>query len=260
VLAVAAARYGILVHAWCVMSNHYHLVVTDPLGKLPDFSRFLDAFVARAINTVLGRREAVWAPSSYCAVRLLTPEDVVEKVAYVLANPVRAGLVPNGNRWPGLWSSPDWIGGPARDFCRPAVFFRPDGPMPAQASLALTVPTGFERADEFRAALNVRLRAKEMEFAEVMAAEGRTFVGRERVLRQKPTDHPTTDATHRQLRPRIACWDPTKRREALKELADFLRSYRDAWRRFVEGFENVVFPAGTYRLRVTFRVPCTAPV
>ena len=29
VLALAAARYGVQVHAYCVLSNHFHLVVTD---------------------------------------------------------------------------------------------------------------------------------------------------------------------------------------------------------------------------------------
>jgi putative transposase len=29
VLAVATARFGFLVHAYCVLSNHYHIVVTD---------------------------------------------------------------------------------------------------------------------------------------------------------------------------------------------------------------------------------------
>jgi REP element-mobilizing transposase RayT len=34
-LARAADTYGVEVHAFCVMSNHYHLVLTDPQGVLP---------------------------------------------------------------------------------------------------------------------------------------------------------------------------------------------------------------------------------
>ncbi len=55
VLALAATRYGIRVHAFCVLSNHYHLVVTDPGANLPAFQQFLDALVARAVNASLGR-------------------------------------------------------------------------------------------------------------------------------------------------------------------------------------------------------------
>jgi len=35
VLAIAARRHGIRVHAYCVLSNHFQLVVTDPDAKLP---------------------------------------------------------------------------------------------------------------------------------------------------------------------------------------------------------------------------------
>ncbi len=41
VLAVAASRYDIRIHAFCVLSNHFHLV-TDPHARLPEFHRLLD--------------------------------------------------------------------------------------------------------------------------------------------------------------------------------------------------------------------------
>ena len=47
-LAYAAERYGIGVHAFCVMSNHMHLVVTDPRGTLPQFMQWLNLFPARS--------------------------------------------------------------------------------------------------------------------------------------------------------------------------------------------------------------------
>ena len=38
-VALAAERHGIEVHAMTVMSNHWHAVVTDPYGRIPEFSR-----------------------------------------------------------------------------------------------------------------------------------------------------------------------------------------------------------------------------
>ena len=110
VLAVAAARYGVLIHAVCVMSNHFHLVITDPRANLPDFSRLLDGVVAKALNALYGRWENFWAPFSYSVVALVSPEDIVEKVAYTLANPAASGLVEHGTEWPGVWSDPRSLG------------------------------------------------------------------------------------------------------------------------------------------------------
>ena len=107
VLAAAVRRFGIRLHAFCVLSNHFYLVLTDPDARLPEFEQYLDSLVARAVNASLGRWESFWAPSSYSAVKLVSPQDVVEKAAYVLANPVAAGLVRHGREWPGLWSSPE---------------------------------------------------------------------------------------------------------------------------------------------------------
>ena len=133
-LAVAARRYGILIHAYCVLSNHLHLVVTDPQARLPEFHRYFGGLAARAINCLLGRWESFWDPGSYSAVRLETADAIVEKMVYVLANPVAAGLVRRGKEWPGLWSDPSSIGGDAIVAEKPSVFFRKKGPMPESAS------------------------------------------------------------------------------------------------------------------------------
>jgi putative transposase len=94
-----------------VLSNHVHLVVTDTRGQLPRFMQYLDSLVARAVNASLGRFERFWAnDGSYSAVEPIDPADVVGKIAYVLANPVAAGLVRRAAQWPGLWTAPEQLG------------------------------------------------------------------------------------------------------------------------------------------------------
>lgn len=256
-LAVAAKRYGLVVHVFCVLSNHLHLVVTDPEARLPAFSQYLDSLVARALNASLGRWETFWAPSSYSAVALTTPEDIVAKSAYVLANPVAAGLVPKACRWPGLWSSPGSIAGDPLLFERPGRFFRKKGRLPQSAELALVAPPGFADPEGFRDLLEAELKSLEARAREEAASSGRGFVGEKRIMKVRPSARPTSREERRGLSPRVACADKWKRIEALRRLKAFVTDYRLAlasWRRG----RRTVFPAGTYLVRVTHNVPCAA--
>jgi REP element-mobilizing transposase RayT len=259
VLAVAARRFGMRVHAFCVLSNHFHLVVTDPVARLPAFEQYLDSLVARALNAIHGRWEAFWAPRSYSAVALVSPDDVVDKAAYALANPAEAGLVRRGQEWPGLWSAPALVGGGVLEFQRPTRFFRSSGAMPEVASLELSAPPAFESVEAFRTRLVDALTEREESAAARLATEGRSFLGRARVLAQPTSARPPSCAPRGQLAPRVASRDKWKRIEALARLVGFLRSYRWAWRARQAGGAGVVFPAGTYLLRVLHGAVCEAP-
>jgi REP element-mobilizing transposase RayT len=255
VLALAAARYRVGAHAFCVLSNHVHMLVTDPDATLPAFNQFLDALVARAVNASLGRWEAFWAPDTYSAVRLVSPADIVSEAAYVLANPVEAGLVPTGSVWPGLWSAPDRIGGEAFVVERPKQFFDPKGGLPDRATLDLAPPPGFDSAEQFCAELLSELERREAD-ARVRHKGRGGFLGVARVLAQKPFARPAPGEPRRAVSPRVAARDKWKRIEALGRLTEFLRAYRVAWKARRGRAEDVVFPHGTYLLRVAHDVPC----
>jgi putative transposase len=257
-LAVAAKRYHIQVHAYCVLSNHLHLVLTDPKARLPAFSQYFDSLIARAINASLGRWETFWAPSSYSAVALATPGDIVAKCAYVLANPVAAGLVRRARRWPGLWSDPSSISAGPMEFKKPRHFFRKNGRLPEVAELELVAPTAFSEPAAFCDQLRVELAAAETRALEKAAVTGAGFVGEARILKARPTARPASHERRRGLNPRVACRDKWKRIEALARLAHFLEAYRSALRAWRLGRSGVVFPAGTYLVRVTHNVACAA--
>jgi hypothetical protein len=174
---------------------------------------------------------------------------------YALANPVAAGLVASGREWPGLWTPPEAIGSPWLTFVRPAHFFSETGFMPERATVELSPPPGFE-ADEFRALVSARLAEREQEAARALEAEGRRFMGVRRVLAQKHTDFPAPGEPRRRLNPRIAARDKWKRIEAILRLKSFLREYHEALGKLRAGVENVVFPHGTYQLRVLLGVQC----
>ncbi len=211
------------------------------------------------MNASLGRWEAFWAPSSYSAVALVTASDVLSKTAYVLANPVAARLVRQARDWPGLWTAPQTIGATTTlRASRPATFFRRDGYMPESAQLELTVPPGFASREEFQAQLAAAL----VELEERVRCDGGSgspaFLGRAAILAQRPWTHPTGWERRRELNPRVASRDKWKRIETLLRLKEFLRAYREAWRAMRAGARDVLFPAGTYLLRVAHGVRCAA--
>lgn len=258
VLAVAASRYGVVLHAVCVMSNHFHLVVTDPRANLPDFSHLFDGVVAKALNALHGRWENFWAPCSYSAVALASPEDIVEKVAYTLANPATAGLVEHGRQWPGVWSDPRSVGQPGELVERPGHYFAKDGSMPESERLVFSAPPGFESVEAFQAQVIARVEELEKVAAADREERGVAVLGARRVLEQKHTDRPGPGEPRRVLNPRVAAKDKWKRIEALGRLVSFLERHRAALLRFCNGERDAAFPLGTYLMRVRFGVSCAS--
>jgi REP element-mobilizing transposase RayT len=256
VLAIAASRFGVQVHAFCVMSNHFHLVLTDTYGRLPAFSQYLDSLVARAMNFFLGRSENFWEPSSYSAVRLVTPQDIIEKTAYVLANPVAAGLVPHGKDWPGLWSGTDAVDAESIEAVRPDLFFKKNGSMPQTVQLHLTRPPGFDTTADFVTQVAETLAAAEDAAAASLRKAGKGFLGVAKVLAQHPFARPATEERFGTLKPRIACKDKWRRRQALQKLGTFVCEYRAALALWRAGVRDALFPAGTYLMRLNHGVCC----
>ena len=76
------------------------------------------------------------------------------------------------------------------------------------------------------------------------------------ILRQSPFAWPKSFAVRRGLRPRVASRNKWRRLELLQANKDFQRRYRDAYRRRCAGDQAVLFPLGTYKLRVQGLVRC----
>jgi REP element-mobilizing transposase RayT len=256
VLAVAVRRTGVVVHSCCVMSTHYHLAVTDPRGRLPRFLQYLNALVAKAMNREHKRTDHFWAGDGCSVVVLETPHTVLAKMAYVLANPVKAGLVSRGHEWPGLWLSPSLANAEAIDVVRPKPFFRAAGPLPPVISLRVERPAGFVSAGAFDTRLAERVALLEERAARRLALERRAFRGVAAVLRQDPRVESAPCRPRSRLKPRVACLDRPKRIAALRRLARFAADYGQALAAWRDGVRDVLFPAGTYQLHVDHGACC----
>jgi REP element-mobilizing transposase RayT len=250
-LGVAAQRTGVLVHAGCMMSNHYHLVVTDPEGRLPEFLMWLHEFVAKSLNAEYGRWENFWSSEQTNCVVLVDPAAVLEKIVYTLNNPVAAGLVSHGRQWPGLRF---YTPGPRR-IERPSGFFRECGPTPEVVTLdVVPSPLGAVSAHQAIARIEDAVAAAEAEVRALRRRAGKRFLGRKAICAQRWTDRPHTEEPRRGIVPRIASRNKWRRIEALQRSKQFVVDHRVASRRWRSGQLDTIFPPGTYLMRVRFGV------
>ena len=89
----AALRSEIDVMLPCAMSNHYHVVIYDRVGRYPEFIEHFHKLQARSQNALHGRWENLWSSEQTCVVQLVDREAVMDKLVYTAANPVADHLV-----------------------------------------------------------------------------------------------------------------------------------------------------------------------
>ena len=154
--------------------------------------QWLNKTIAVCLNAYYGRFEPLWSAGSYSAVHLADAEDCIDKSAYLLANPVEAGLVNKGVAWPGPISRPDdLLTGPEQKLYsakRPGVYFSKNSKLPDRVELRLTLPPTLEPLGEERAVRAIEKRREEKEtFARAKyKSHGIPFLGRRRILAQSP--------------------------------------------------------------------------
>ena len=106
-LGEAAQQTGILVHAYCLMSNHTHLVLEDAAGKLPDAMKYLHERYAMRYASRSGRKGGVFR-KPYWSEPIENDSYLLCAVRYVHANPAAAGICPASAY---TWSSAkDYLG------------------------------------------------------------------------------------------------------------------------------------------------------
>ena len=102
VLAEVCDRFNWVIHAWCLMTNHYHLVVETPDGNLSAGMRQLNGVYTLRFNRCYGRVGHLFQ-GRYKAILVDKSSYLLELSRYVVLNPVRAQMVDSPGDW--VWSS-----------------------------------------------------------------------------------------------------------------------------------------------------------
>jgi putative transposase len=103
VLAEEAKQHGVEVHAYVLMNNHIHLLLTPQRDQaLPRMMQALGRRYVRHFNLRHGRTGTLWE-GRYRSSLIQTEHHLLACMAYMDLNPVRAGLVADPADHP--WSS-----------------------------------------------------------------------------------------------------------------------------------------------------------
>lgn len=95
-------RFNWLCYAWCLMDNHYHLLVQTPDGNLSKGMRQLNGVFTQLSNRRHGRTGHLFQ-GRFKAILVDSDTYLTELSRYIVLNPVRARMVKRAEDWP--WSS-----------------------------------------------------------------------------------------------------------------------------------------------------------
>ena len=116
VLEEVCSRFNWLLHAYCLMSNHYHLLVETPDGNLSKGMRQLNGVYTQRFNQTHRRVGHVFQ-GRYKAILVQKNSYLLELARYIVLNPVRAGMVRDAGDWSwssyramtGIINTPEWL-------------------------------------------------------------------------------------------------------------------------------------------------------
>ena len=91
---------GWVCHAYCLMANHYHLLIETPEGNLSSGMRQINGVYTQGFNRSHGRVGHIFQ-GRFKAFLVQRESYLLELCRYIVLNPVRAGMVssPDGWRW-----------------------------------------------------------------------------------------------------------------------------------------------------------------
>ena len=102
ILAFVNKRHHWLCHAYCLMDNHYHILIETPDGNLSLGMRQLNGVYTQARNKRHNKTVHLFQ-GRYKAILIQKDTHLLEVCRYVVLNPVRAKMVEKPEDW--RWSS-----------------------------------------------------------------------------------------------------------------------------------------------------------
>lgn len=261
-LAKYAFDYSVVLYAFELMGNHYHLLAGFPLGNKSAFLRSFNSMVARLVKSYVktfggGKLWARRARTQF----VLEDEDVENWFYYAALNPIASGLGQKYSDYPGYSSFSDAISGRVRKF---KVVNWSDYRNRKRYNKKLTIEDctqtyelkfhrlpGYEKASakEYREVMLKKFEGRRQAILKERKEKGLGYASPEQLRKTEPGTKPRTTktSTRHTRRPLCLTLSRAAKERFLTWYFDLLAEYKEASRRFRRGELTVTFPPGTYR-------------
>jgi len=253
ILGRAQTLYGLRIHAFVFLSNHYHLLCspTDP-QQLARFMCFFNSNLAREVGRLHAWREKIWG-RRYQAIPVSAELAAqVGRLKYLLSHGVKEGFVLTPADWPGVHCVDALLNGePLRGlwFDRSAEYeARRQGlevsprDFASEETVALTPLPCWEHLPDalIRARIADILTQIEAEARRLRRQTGKDPLGADLLQRQNPHQEPLR-SKHAPA-PLVHAASKRARRALLEAYRIFVTAYRRAAERLRGGDLSAVFP------------------
>ena len=260
-LGRAQAKYGVYLHAFIILSNHFHMIMS--VCSVKQMSRFVGFFkgnVAKELGALHDWRENFWGRRYHSASISDYEEEQIARFLYLLSNGCKEGLVASPLDWPGVSTARALYRGETTMqgtwYDRTAQYralHRGEYKLfPSTETVRLSpLPFLKERSlDEQREFVTEAVRQVEQETAQKNNENGTKPLGARAIQRQKPHDKPkefkASPAPKFHAANRDEFWTMYNARRA--KVAD----YRVAAERLKRGETDVRFPEGCFPPRLPY--------
>ena len=239
------------------------VVVVDEGSGLPRFQQEANRNAANVLREELHLPANVWSDGSYSFERLDTPQEVIEAIAETYMTPVRDGIVTRPEHWKGLQSLSVGFGGTLHAE-RPKKYFAKKTGMPGAVSVTFTLPRMLSplSEDQVNEQIRVVMERRGEEIRLEMAKKGERPLGMTRALKANPRRTQPVRRWRKREKDEEKEWVGQEKwghrvaPEFLVRWKAFLERYRAALAAWRSGNREVVFPYGTYWMRVFHKAPC----
>ncbi len=238
----------------CVMttlSTHFHSLQFDRPGHRSMQMQQFHSNLARKRNKQLGLSGFFFGPEAPGDMVILDSATAIDRILYVVLQPVKDGLVEHFDEWTGFTYT-------HRDWGKTLVFERPEGfgdSMPERVEITPMPPPGLRHLplDELIALIDHLVAEEERKIAE--ARNGRPVVGIEVCEAISPLYIPPPKDKGG-FNPKYTGRDNIRLANAIDAHKRFESDHRICSNQWAMGDRELLFPSGTLKMKQAFGVQC----